>query len=112
MFEIGINGGCLGPKITILLSFVQVGYFRMLSSTNKTEHHDITEILLKMVFLNTTTLPYPMVSQWLNGIVEIDYTCDFIHATSRSLPYIGKSQCHCSLVKSIQKLPIFHLCFI
>ena len=56
------------------VSFIATGRWfspgTSVSSTNKTDRHDITEILLKEV-LNIITITKPIVLTWINFIEEI-----------------------------------------
>ena len=45
--------------IKFVSDFRQVGGFLRVSSTNKTDRHDITEILLKVALSTTTLTPNP-----------------------------------------------------
>ena len=66
----------------------QVTWFSPLSSTNKTDLHDITEILLKVTFLSIALPPtYPVERVCLNGTSSDCVLCirDVLHLTNVSL---------------------------
>ena len=82
------------------------------SSTNKTDHHDITEILLKVV-LNTITLILVdwMKSEWKLSNISSLYILVYIHCTIQYINqiFLGGGHVHVCLMPKCLHVHVFQL---